>query len=187
MVGISLHIEAIQGTAFDSRLACLGASRLTRAGSMTFLETDRDIADATYQLALAGVRVRHCSRVPVPGDGVRPAVGLDLAPLDAAFHAIDVIDVRPIPLSDASAVLLHRRVPWLASSRAARDACRRLLRGDDAVMGWRRIVWCSVASLRAARARTRLRPIVFDRAAVEREPLRWTYASLHAIEEWAFA
>ncbi len=187
MVGLRLQIEAIQRTAFDSRLACLGASRLTRVGSLTYLETDRDITDATYQLALAGVRVRHCSSVPVPGDGVRPAVGLDLVPLDTALHAIDVIDLRPMSLGDASSVLLHRRVPWLASSRAAHDACRRLLREDDAVMGWRRIVWCSVASFRAARARVRLRPIVFDRAAMEHQPLRWTYVSERAIEEWAFA
>jgi hypothetical protein len=103
------------------------------------------------------------------------------------FQATDVIELRTIPLSDASAVLMRRHVPWLPSSRAARDACRRLLRDEDAVMGWRRIVWCSVASFRAARARTRLRPVVFDRAAVEGQPLRWTYVSAHAIEDWAFA
>jgi hypothetical protein len=187
IVVIGLQIEAIHCTAFDSCLVRLGGGRLTRAGSLTYLETDREIADATHQLALAGIRVTRCSGVPAPGDGVRPAVGLDLVPLGAGFQAMDVIELRPIPLSDASAVLMQRRLPWLGSSRAARDACRRLLREEDAVMGWRRMVWCSVASFRTARARVRLRPVVFDRAGVEGRPLRWTYVSAHAIEDWAFA
>jgi len=62
-----------------------------------------------------------------------------------------------------------------------------LLREEDTVIGWRRIVWCSVAAMRAARARIRLRPVVFDRAALDRPALRWTYARDGAIECWAFA
>jgi hypothetical protein len=151
-----------------------------------YLEIDRGIEDATYQMALAGVRVSWCSGVPGPGPGLRPAVGFDLLPLSDDVQAIDIVEVRPIPLSDASAALMNRRLPWLGSSRAARSACRRLLRDEDAVMAWRRIVWCSVASLRAARARVRLRPIVFDRAAVGRQQLRWTYVNDGAIEHWAF-
>jgi hypothetical protein len=62
-----------------------------------------------------------------------------------------------------------------------------LLRDDDAVLGWRRVVWCSVGSLRVARARIRLRPVVFDRDALAGRALQWTYTNAVAIERWAFA
>lgn len=185
-VETSLRLEAVRRTAFDARLARLGGGRLTRAAAVTYLESDRGIDDATYQLALAGIRVSPCSRVPSPVSGLRPAIALDLVPLDGAFQAVDVVELRQIPLSEASAALMERRLPWLRRSRAARDACLRLLREEDAVLGWRRIVWCSVASMRGARARVRLRPVVFDPAAVDRHPLRWTYVSDGAIERWAF-
>jgi hypothetical protein len=185
-VETTLRLEAVRRTAFDARLARLGGGRLTRAGAVTYLQSDRGIEDATYQLALAGIRVARCSSVPGPVSGLRPAIALDLMPLDDAFQAVDVVELRQIPLSDASAVLMHRRLPWLRSSRVARDACLRLLREEDAVLGWRRIVWCTVASLRSARSRLPLRPVVFDRAAVERNSLRWTYVSDGAIERWAF-
>ncbi|MGH2492678.1 MAG: hypothetical protein ACRDF9_14365 [Candidatus Limnocylindria bacterium] len=173
-------------TGFDACLANLGGGRLTRSASVTYLETSREIGEATYQLALAGIRA--APRVTIPGltTSQRPAIALDLVPLDGAFPAIDVVEVRWIPLSDASAALMRRRLPWLRSARPARDACRRLLREEDAVLAWRRIVWCSVASMREARSRVRIRPVVFDRAAVERHPLRWTYVSDGAIERWAF-
>ena len=182
----TLRLEPVRRTAFDAHLAQLGGGKLTRAAAFTYLESDRRIGDATHQLALAGIRVAPCSSVPGPASGFRPAIGLDLVPLDEAFQAVDVVELRRIPLGDASAKLMHRRLPWLRARCAARDACLRLLRDEDAVLGWRRIVWCSVASMRAARARVRLRPVVFDRAAVERHPLRWTYVSDGAIERWAF-
>jgi hypothetical protein len=185
-VGTTLRLEAIRRTAFDSGLARLGGGRLTRAASVTYLETDRGIEDATYHMVLAGVRVTWCSGVPSPAASLRPALGFDLVPLGDALQAIDIVELRPVILSDASAALMHRRLGWLGSSRSAQDACRRLLHDEDVVMGWRRIVWCSVASLRAARARVRLRPVVFDGEAVQRQQFRWTYANDGAIEHWAF-
>jgi hypothetical protein len=185
-VETNLRLEAVSRRAFDARLARLGGGRLTRAGAVTYFQSDGGIEDATYQLALAGIRVARCSTVPGPASGLRPAIGLDLVPLGDAFQAVDVVELRQIPLSDASAALMRRRLSWLRTSRVARNACLRLLREEDAVLGWRRIVWCSVASMRAVRARVRLRPVVFDRTAVEHHPLRWTYVSDGAIERWAF-
>ena len=173
-------------SAFDVRIAQLGGGRLTRAAGATYLESDGDADDAVHQLALAGVR-SSWSGAPSPGPGLRPAIALDLEPLDGAFEAIDVVELRRIPLSEASVVLMRRRTPWLRSSQEARDACLRLLREEDAVIGWRRVVWCTVAVMRVARGRVRLRPVVFDRAAVDRQTLRWTYASEGAIGNWAFA
>ena len=185
-VETTLRLEAIRRTAFDARLARLGGGRLTRTGAAAYLQSDRGLDDVTHELAYAGVRVAPCSSVPANVSGLYAAIGFDLVPLDDALAAVDVVEVRQVPLGAASAALMHRRIPWLQRSRKPRDACLRLLREEDVILGWRRIVWCSVASLRAARARVRLRPIVFDTAAMERQPLRWTYAHDGAIERWAF-
>jgi len=187
MVGTTLQLEAVRRTGLDDRLARLGGGTLTHAASITYLDCDREIDDATYQLALAGIRVTKCAGVPVPAAGLRPAIAFDLVPLDESLLAIDVVELQPIPLGAASVALMHRRLHLLSSSRAARDVCRRLLRDEDAVLGWRRTVWCSVSSLRVARKRFGLRPVVFDHSAIERRPLRWTYVSERAVERWAFA
>ena len=183
----TLRIEAVQRAAFDCRLARLGAGRLTRSAHDTYLETDRGLDEVTHELALAGVRVTRCLSLPGPAVGFRPAIAFDLTPLGDGLQGIDVVEVRAVPLSEASAALMRRRLPWLRGSRQSREACRRLLRDDDAVLGWRRIVWCSVGSLRVARARIRLRPVVFDSDALAGRALQWTYVNDAAIERWAFA
>jgi hypothetical protein len=182
----TLRLEAIKRAAFDRRLARLGAGRLTRSARDTYLEIDRDIDEVTRELALAGVRATHCAALPQLAAGLRPAIAFDLTPLGEILQAIDVVEVRALALGDATAALL-RRMPWLRASRQSREACRRLLRDDDAILGWRRTVWCSVASLRVARAHIKLRPVVFDRSAVASRALQWTYATDGAIERWAFA
>ena len=183
----TLRLESVQPVAFDCRLARLGAGRLTRAAHDTYLETDRDLEEVTHELALGGIRVTRCLAVPGPAMGLRPAIAFDLTPLGDGPQWIDVVEIRAVPLSEASAALMRRRLPWPQRSRQSREACRRLLRDDDAVLGWRRIVWCSIGSLRVARARIRLRPVVFDKDAPAGRALRWTYAKDAAIERWAFA
>ncbi len=182
-----VRLEAVRPTGFDAALARLGGGRLTRAAGRTYLESDRATANATCHLALAGVRATPSASIPAAATRLRPAIALDLVPLDDAIDAVDVLELQRIPLSDTTAALMHRRLPWLRRPRATRATCLRLLREDDAVIGWRRIVWCSVASMRVARERVRLRPVVFDRAAVERQPLRWAYVSEGAMGRWAFA
>lgn len=187
MLQTTLRLEAVRRTAFDAHLARLGGGRLTRAGSRTYLESDIGIESAGHVLALAGIRVAHCGGPPTPAPALRRAVVFDLVPLDEAIEAIDVVEVREIPLGEASAGLMRRRVPWLRRSSAKEAACRRLLRDEDAVLGWRRIVWCSIPSMREARRRVRLRPVVFDATGIERAAMKWIYASEGAIERWAFA
>lgn len=184
---MSFRLEVLSRTRFDAHLAQLAGSRLTRTAAATYLQSDVALEEATYQLALAGIRATRCSDVPAPTGGFRPAVALDLAPLVGVLEVVDVVEVRPISLSDATAALMRRRPVWFGSARRAHATCRRLLHEEDAVLGWRRIVWCSVASLRIARASVRLRPVVFDRAAVASEHVRWTYVSENAIERWAFS
>ena len=180
-----LRLEPVSRSAFDSRIARLDRCRLTRCAGVTYLESDRDVVDATHELAFAGIRASW-STAPSRAAGLRPAIAFHLRPLDAALGAVDVVELTRIPLSDATSALMRRRLPWLRSSQTARDACLRLLREEDAVIGWRRVVWCTVAVMRVARARIHLRPVVFDRAALERQTLRWTYASEGAIGSWAF-
>lgn len=184
-VKTNLRLDAVASSAFDAHLAQLGGGRLTRTAGVTYLESDGDTEDAIHLLAFAGIRCSWSS-VPSPATGHRPAIAHHLEPLDAALGAIDVVELTPIPLGEASVALMHRRLPWLRRSRAALDACLRLLREQDAVIGYRRTVWCSVRAMRVARARVRLRPVVFDRAAVDRRTPRLTYASAGAIERWAF-
>ena len=186
MAKATLLLEAVRRTAVDARLAQLGDGKLTRAAGVTYLEFDGDVSQATHELALAGIRVSSSSP-PALVTGLRPAIAFDLEPLEAALGAVDVVEFMRIPLSEATAALLRRRLPWLPGSQAGRGACLRLLRGDDAMIGWRRMMWCSVAAMRVARRHIRLRPVVFDRAAVDRHTLRWTYARDGAIERWAFA
>jgi hypothetical protein len=183
----TVRLEAVQRAAFDCRLARLGAGRLTRSAHDTYLAIDRGLDEVTHELALAGVRVTGCPALPGPAVAFRPAIAFDLTPLGDGLQGIDVVEVRAVPLSEASAALMRRRLPWLQGSRQSREACRRLLRDDDAVLGWRRIVWCSVGSFRVARRRVRLRPVVFDKDALGGRALQWTYASDGAIERWAFA
>ena len=182
----TLRLDAISRSGFDARLAHLGNGRLTRTAGVTYLESERHVDETIQQLALAGIR-SSLSSVPSRETALRPAIAAHLEPLDAAVEAIDVVEVRHISLGDASALLMRRRLPWLRGSAVARDACLRLLREEDAVIGWRRVVWCSVAALRVARTRVRLRPVVFDRAAVDRQGLRWTYVSAGSIGSWAFS
>jgi hypothetical protein len=187
MLPTTLRLEAVRCTAFDAHLARLGGGRLTRAGSRTYLESDVGIASAGHELFLAGIRVAPCGGPPTPGPSLRRSIAFDLVPLDEALEAIDVVEIRRIPLGEASAELMRRRAPWLRGSPAKQSACRRLLRDEDAVLGWRRVLWCSMPSLRAARRLVRLRPVVFDSAGIERTAMKWIYASEGAIERWAFA
>jgi hypothetical protein len=184
-VKTTLRLEAVSRSGFDARLARLEIARLTRTAGAAYLETDRDMSDAIRQLAFAGVRSTR-STLPSPQADLRPAIAVGLEPLDAPVGVIDVVELKRIALGDATGALMHRRMPWLRTSRVARDACLRVLREEDAVIGWRRIVWCSVGAMRLMRRRIRLRPVVFDGAAVDRCELKWTYVSAGALERWAF-
>ena len=170
-----------------SSRATWGTVRLTRTAGVTYLESDRGVEEAIRRLALAGIR-SSLSSVPVPRS--RPPTR-DRARISnrstLLFEAIDVVEVRRIPLGDASAALMHRRLPWLRRSRAARDACLRLLREEDAVIGWRRdrvVLGRRAARGPSTRARC-ARSSSTARRSIART-LRWTYVSAGPIERWAF-
>lgn len=183
----TLLLEPIRERGFDAQLSLLERCRLTRSGSMTYVEIDRPIVDAVRLFALAGVRARECAEVPSPSPDLRAAIGLDLLPIDGGLDGIDAVEIRRIPLSETSAVLLRRSLGWRPVPPANRERCRRLLHGDDAVLGWRRIAWCPATALRAKAMRAHFRPVVFDRTGIDRAAVRWSYASENALARWAFA
>jgi hypothetical protein len=71
---------------------------------------------------------------------------------------------------------------------AAREHARGLLRGDDALLAWGRQAWAARDALRTRVARRSLRPVIFDRSAIERTDLDGrTLASAGALTRWLFA
>jgi len=183
-----LRLEVVGARRFDAQLATIGESRLIRTPQGSYLEVDvTSVVAAVRSSALAGVRAIACDRDFTPGVDTMPALASGLEPLDPALVAIDVVEARPVPLAEASAALLSPRDLWRTASRDDRDRCRRLLRDEDDVLAWRRIVWCPTRAVRAVAARARLRPVVFDRDGLDRAPFRWTHASDGAIARWLFA
>lgn len=161
-------------------LAWLSADRfvLWRQGGAVGMRVDAGHADAVRQaLAWHGVRA-----TPIDGDVPPPprlfaAVGTGLRPARlAASPELDVIEVRVVPLGEATARVTRRPVRGLPLGRRSRARCRALLRGSDALLEVRRSAWCSRATLAASRHS--LRPVLFDRTAVPR-PLRIFAADGH--------
>jgi hypothetical protein len=96
--------------------------------------------------------------------------------------------VRRLHLGEATAQILRRRLAaFRAPSPAAQRRCRGLLTGEDALFAWERRAWVDRARLRALRSRSSLRPVVFDRGALERDERRGrSFASDGALAAWAF-
>jgi hypothetical protein len=108
------------------------------------------------------------------------AVGIDLAPTQLAPGELDVIEVRVVPLAEATARALARPFRVWPGGVRRRARCRSLLRGDDALLEMRRTAWCDRSTLR--RERRALRPALFDAGAAAR-PIR-VYASQGALTRW---
>src|SRR5439155_22293882 len=101
----------------------------------------------------------------------RCASGWDLGALEDVLEAHDTVHVRTLPLGPETRRLL-RTWPWRRPAAARRARCRDLLRGEDAILGWRRRAWAATGVLRAAEVRRVLRPVVFDHAAIGTPPER---------------
>ena len=131
-------------------------------------------------LALRGVRT-----VPVPGDLVaRPplvrAIGIGLAPARLSAGDLDVVEVRVVPLGEATARALRRPLRYWPLGARRRSRCRALLRGTDALLEVRRTAWCAHQTLRASRHT--LRPVLFDSRAAARPMHR--YAMERPLTRW---
>lgn len=189
LVAMTPSGRAAPAAPLDRALALVDDVTLVRsAEGCTVQVRAADAAVLIRALAFAGIAARASGvDVSVPTGHV-PAVGADLAPVPIDLLGCDVVRVRRLTIGEATAEVLRRRFAALRDpSPAARERCRRLLRGEDALLAWDRRAWLPRAALRSARSRSCLRPVVFDRDAIERDdrPGR-SFASQGALAAWAF-
>jgi hypothetical protein len=141
---------------------------------------DGDVVRVRRALALRGVRATVVpGRVPEPPKLIR-AIGIAMAPARLGTEDLDMVDVRVVPLGEATARVLRRPARFWPLGPRRRSRCRSLLRRTDALFEIRRTAWCVRATLRAHR-RT-LRPALFDVGAAS--PLMRIYASERPLTRW---
>ena len=174
------RLEPASGQPFDLVLASARCTLWRRGNEVLLAVADEDAARVRRELAFHGVRARPGpAGPPVPPSLVR-AVGVGLAPVRVRDEELDLIDVQPITLAEATARALRRPFrAWPIGARR-RSRCRALLRGTDAVFEVRRTAWCTRATLGTARGS--LRPALFDRSA-RSTPLR-LLASEGRLSRW---
>jgi hypothetical protein len=141
---------------------------------------ERHVAQVRRALALRGVRTTVADGdLPARPSLVR-AVGTALSPARLQTEDLDVLEVRVVPLGEATARCLRRPIrSWPLGARR-RSRCTALLRGADLLLEVRRTAWCGRGTLHANRQA--LRPVLFDVSATPR-PLR-VYASDRSLTRW---
>jgi hypothetical protein len=161
----TLRLEPVSHEPFDLALD-VPRFVLWRRGAEVRMSLDDRFGDGVRRaLALHGVRATVVDGdVPPPPALVR-ALGTALHPARLHPDDLDVVDVRLVPLGEATTRVLRRPRRWPLGARR-RAQCRALLRGGDAVFEIRRTAWCSRQTLRASRHT--LRPALFDAAAAPR-------------------
>lgn len=162
----TLRIEPVALEPFD---IALDAARFTlwRHGVEVRMSVDDRLADGIRRgLALRGVRATVVDdHVPPPPMLVR-ALGIAILPARLRPDDLDVLEVRVVPLGEATARTLRRPVRRWPLGARRRSQCRALLRGTDAVFEIRRTAWCARQTLRSSRHT--LRPALFDPIAAPR-------------------
>lgn len=184
-----LRLEPVAGTALERGAAVVDEVTFVRRADGCFAQVrSYDASRMVRALAYAGIDAREStSDLSAPRDHL-PAVADDLAPAPMALVTCDIVRVRRLHLGEATAEVLRRRLAaFHAPSAAAQARCRLLLEGEEALFAWERHGWVERARLRALRSRSSLRPIVFDRGALERDERRGrSFASDGALAAWAF-
>jgi hypothetical protein len=181
-----LRIEALALDGLDRQLAELCWTRLVRWDEGLLVECAADEAEhAAALLARAGARTRRAETLPVPSPQLAPAVAIDLRPL-ALGGVLDVVTMRALAVGEATGRLMTRRPGPLPGARRSAEQLRRVLRGEDRMFAWRRIVWARRALLRSRDLRG-LRPVVFDRDAVEHGEERCSLVGAAELTRWARA
>jgi len=185
-----IRLEAFPGASVDRAVADVGSATLIRRHDGAFIDVaDADAPRAIRALALAGVGADVSVAELVAPSALLPALGIDLGPLARGLVASDIVLARRLTLGEATRELLRR--PFGQYGRpalAARETARALLRGEDAFLAWERRAWATRDALRTRAVRKSLRPVVFDRGALERAELRGrSLASSGALTRWLFA
>jgi hypothetical protein len=185
-----LRLRPVAGSDLDRAMAVVEGATLVRSDAGAFIEVP--VADAgrlVRALAFVGIAATSCDADLSVPRALRPAVGRDLAPLASGAVSCDMVRIRRLTLGEATRELLRRRFGGLAApTEAARQRVRAVLRGEDVVLAWSRQGWATADALRTPRVRASLRPVVFDRGALERSDLPGrTLASAGSLSRWLFA
>jgi hypothetical protein len=179
-----LRIEAVELHALDRHLTELSWTRLVRCDEGILVEcAGEEASHAAALLARAGARTRPAERLPVPSSDLTAAVAIDLRPLGLG-GIVDILCVRALASGEATSRLMTRRTARFPGARRSVDALQRVLRDEDRMFAWRRIVWARRALLRSRDLRG-LRPVVFDRDAAARGDERWSLVEAAELTRWA--
>jgi hypothetical protein len=181
-----LRLETVASGPLDRALVQLSWARIERGDAGLFLECDeQQVGLAIVALARAGMRAEP-GVTPHARAGLLPALVSDLSPRRVG-GIVDRVTVRGVGPREATLRVLGVRRVWLRRPSATAVArTRELLRGEERVFAWRRVVWVDPGTLRS-RAVGGARPIVFDRDAVERGPERWGWTAEGLVARWATA
>ncbi len=176
-----MRIERVAPGDLDAALCGLPSVRLARTDAAVFLGCSAELADdARVLLVRAGVRSEIREAMPGPPRHLIPARAEHLEPVPHS-GALDTLELRVLGTGEAAARLRPRRL--FHRRRGDVDRVRAILRGEDHLIGWRRVLWADRALLRGRSLRG-FRPVVFDRDAVSRGVERLTLARAGALDRW---
>jgi hypothetical protein len=177
---VSLRIEFVAACEFDRAVCEIGRLSLERGPDGVFVEiAEALVARARIILGRHGVDARVAEPLR-PASNAVPGSVRDLAPLHVA-GLIDRIWVRTVGLGEASH-LARRGI----LRRYDAERLRPLLRDEDRAYAWRRVVWMPRAAIRARELRA-VRPIVFDRAALNEGREHWALTRSCSLARWIAA
>ncbi len=165
----------------DAAVCFLFGARFVRLDGATFVECSSELADdARVSLARAGVGTGACESLPDVPPHLIPAHAEHLEPVSIP-GAVDSLVVRVLGVGEAAERLWPRRA--FGRGRSDVDHLRAVLRGDDRLYAWRRVLWADRATFRT-RALRGIRPVVFDRDGLADGMERWTAARAGALARW---
>ena len=176
-----IRIDVVDASDADVQLADLGEATFARADDLVAVACESTEEWLTSLLARAGARATPIAALPAPPTGAIPATAIDLTPVSAP-GIVDVIRVRTLTSGEATARLRSARGRWPVR-RPDRDSIRAVLRDEDRLIAWRRIVWANPATFRS-RAMRGVRPMVFDRGGVAEGRERTYFAAHGELARW---
>lgn len=168
---IDRHAASLEWVRFQRRDGCLYVECRTE-----------DAASAAGILARAGLRLERAD-LPPRAASLRPAIVSHLVAFaDSDVH--DVVVIRGTSVGEAiSSLAPARRWPFQGRREERRDRTRALFRGQDVAFAWRRTLFAPPSLLRSRRL-AGVRPVVFDRSALEAGGERVGFALDGALGAW---
>jgi hypothetical protein len=178
VTAVALRLERVACADLDRHLVMLGAIRLVRAGyDLTVDVAPEAMSRAVAILARAGMRVCSEVRPDVATRGLVPGIASDLEPF-VGSGIVDIVRMRALDEGEATARIARRS---LLNRRVDVDAIRTILRGSDRAFVWTRTVYAPPRTIRGLRG---VRPVVFDRAALERADERLAFVGQGVLTRW---